>query len=406
VVCLVLAVLGLFMVATAPPAGQWLGEKFGVLILKMGKGKIADPHAFARLRLREAGVLVIAGALLMAAGSKLTRLLERRWAASHKSWITLALFYFAALNIWLLIAMKTALFWGIFYHGEATLNLTLIEFKKALLNEVKVPRQVILMGSSQTRAQIDENQLNEKFRDSVWTTELHFPGSGGVDLLLVGRHLRSAPPADVICYLSEQNFFGDMSHEAVPFFLTISDIATLGRIQMPLLSYKGFWLGMLGEMMPLFRCRGPLSQLVFGASHAALAQSAYDSRLETNLVRRAEKTASQFSLGPSSDLEKRAFLAFIEEMSRQNRHVTLLEGQLNPILGQRLDPAIRRDMKSFLREVARRYSHVTIVFEELLPNQSPDQYLDLTHVNEAAQTQFSTWLAENLFSKPASKAGP
>ena len=381
------------LLAVARPAGPYLGSQLGAKVLAVGKGKISNPDLFISGRIFEAGLLLGFAILLVLACTYLFR----KFKAGTNAWAPLAVCVFVACNLWLFAATKTCLFWVSLYTGSATSNVTQFSFKKELLDEHRTPRQVILLGSSQTQAQIDENILNNRLQGKLWTTELHFPGSHALDMLLVLRRLRGEPGDQIICYLSEYYLYTGLHSTAAPYFANISDISTLGHIgwRREMLTQQ-YAMGFLANALPIFACREPLSNRLLGTAMNSLEQVRHDSTLETNLVARAEENAAIFKVDRNSDLQKAAFEEFVAEASRQKRRVILLEGGVNPILGSKIAPVVRADMHQFLQKIAREHSHVTLVPEKELPGQPPASYQDLTHVTKEVQKEFSEWLAAYL----------
>ena len=381
------------LLAVARPAGTYLTAQLGQKILAIGKGKISNPDLFISGRILEAGILLGLAILLLLACTYLFR----RFKAGMNAWAPLALCVFVAFNLWLFAATKTCLFWVGLYTGSATSNVTQFAFKKELLDEHRTPRQAILLGSSQTQAQIDENILNNRLQGKLWTTELHFPGSHALDMLLVLRRLHGEPGDQIICYLSEYYFHTGLHSTAAPYFVNLSDIPTLNRLgwQREMFT-QPYAMGFLANALPIFACREPLSNRLLGTAMNSLEQFRHDANLETNLLERAEEHAAIFKVDRNSDLQKAAFEEFVAEASRQKRRVILLEGGVNPILGRKIAPEIRADMQQFLQKIAREHSHVTLIPEKELPEQPPAAYQDLTHVTKEVQAQFSEWLASYL----------
>ena len=62
-------------------------------------------------------------------------------------------------------------------------------------------------------------------------------------------------------------------------------------------------------------------------------------------------------------------------------------------MSERVNPAIRADMKQFLRAMAEKYSNVILIPEDQLPRQEPSDYKDLTHVTPAAEQRFTEWFS-------------
>lgn len=387
---IVLALLGLALAGLAQLAGAELGARFSEAILRAGRGKISDPSAFVSGRLFEAGALMVLGALLGFASLGARRIFSGR----RHAWAALALALFAAANFWLWAAGRTAAFWACFYTGQATANFTQFQFKKLLLPEHRAQRQLLLLGSSQTQAQLDENRLNTELSGMAWSTELHFPGSHGLDLLLVLRRLRGSPGEDLVCYLSEYYFYSGLYSTTPPYFFRAQDWPVLSRLGWSReLRAQPFGMGLLGQFLPVFAFREPFSHRLLGTGMASLEQKRYDADLETNLIRRAEVSAEAFRLDGNAALQKAAFDEFVREAGRQNRRLILLEGSVNPLLAERLPGNVRRDYRAYLRQLAAEHRHVRLVPAEVLPKQSAESYDDLTHVTRSVQQDFSQWFA-------------
>jgi hypothetical protein len=379
--------------ALASPLGNALAARLGPKILNATRGKIADPVVFVTGRLREVSLLLGTAAALCL----FYTLVRRATAYRPSGWAVLGVTAFAGVNLLVLAAMHTALFWIALYMGDATASVTQFNFKKQLLAEHRAEREILLLGSSQTQAQINENILNQELGPKAWTTELHFPGSRSLDLLLVARRLRGEPGTDVVCYLSEYYFYPGLYTTAAPYFVSLADIPLLKRLGFGReMLTQPYGLGFLAEAMPLFACREPLSQRILGRAMTALEQAKHNANLQTNLVLRAEEWAQPFKLDENATRQKNAFIAFVQELGRQNRRLILLEGQVNPILSARIPPDLRPDMKAFLRNIAADFPHVILIPEHELPKHSPEDYADLTHITEDRQSDFTRWLANRL----------
>jgi ABC-type thiamine transport system ATPase subunit len=72
----------------------------------------------------------------------------------------------------------------------------------------------------------------------------------------------------------------------------------------------------------------------------------------------------------------------------------LLVGQLNPLFGQAVDPAIRSEMLRFLQALADENENVTLL--ENMPLQNTEDYEDLTHVTKRTQEKFTVFFTEWL----------
>lgn len=370
-------------------------NRLGGEILKLGQGKIRDVNVFVAHRFWESLWLLSLALFLIGAQHCFNHLTRAR--IGHQRWAVQGFAAFVLLNLWTGAAVHTALFWAAMRAGAGVQNLAQFRFKQVLAEEHSDIRQAVLVGSSQTRAQIDEDLLNELIGRRLWTTELHFPGSHGYDLLLIERQLQPIHPQIVICYVSEGYFYNGSHGEAPPNFLSFRDVPDgLRRGAERYLSSDEIISGLVGDALPLFRCRDAIAQRVFGPTTLHLLQQEYDTSLNSDLNARARQFAVDYRMDRQSDFQKKAFADFIKRCVAAHRRVFLLSGGYNPILERQIDPAVHADMINFLGALQNRYPLVTVVPASDLPDQTPSDYDDLSHVNSAAQRRFTDSLARLL----------
>ena len=365
------------------------------VIARMAKGKIADPSTFIYERAFDALWLATILLLLILIFFRLKPRLMRR--SRLGSWVWLSILAFILLNVWVGSAMQRALFWAILYSGEGSSNYTQFKLKEKLMAEAPPIPRAILLGSSQVRAQIDENLLNRELTDRLWTTELHFPGSAAFDVALVSRHLRHQRVDLLISYVSEGYFFSGSSFSTLPYFASFTDVRWFHEIGADeVYRHRGFYIGILGSISPLFRSREPIGERILGKSFTTIKQMEYNQALETNLVKRAEQAAPGPKSDKFSDLQKRAFDSFLREAASRRARVIILVGQFNPLLGERINPALRPEMLAFLHDMARKHQHLTLVEDAPFLRNTVADYKDLTHISEEAQERFTRGLADFL----------
>ncbi len=375
--------------------------RYGPRILTMGGGKFTDAERFVHFRIRDFAVLVTASCVLalvwMAADAIWPRLVCPR-----AQWILQALGGFICLNCLAAIAAHTVLFWCVLFSGAGrTHNYTQYQIKQRLMDQIDVPRQAVLLGSSQTRAEIDEQVLNDHLGASIWTTELHFPGSRTYDMILNLERLPSVKIDYVICYLSEGYFYTGVDSDAMMFFFGFRDLAEFCRLRFTCAGLgRNSILGLLGDALPLFHYREPLVGRLFGFKTLNINQERYDAGLSQSLAQRAKTSAANFRMGADSDFQKRAFIAFAQKCRQGHHRLIICCGQMNPILGRALDPALRPDMLAFLRHCAAVDANIVLLDEASLPRQTEADYDDLTHVNVAGQVRFSEYIANVLGKLP------
>lgn len=387
-------------------AAQAVAGRFGGGLLRLGQGKFNDPTVFVQHRLREALWLATLVLLWIAAHWLFDRLIRQR--IGRYRGVVHGVAGFVCLNLWIGAASHTALFWGVMGVGAGIQNLMQFHVKRILLEENPAPRRAVLVGSSQTRAQFNEEVLNQKLGTNLWTTKLSYPGVQGYDLLLVERQIRRADPQLVICYVSEGYFYAHSSSVTVPAFLRFRDVPDgWRRGGLRYLPDQGIFFGLVGDLLPLFRCREVLAQRLLGPTILGLKQQQYDNSLPSDLEPRARQAASGYCLSAEADFEKQAFEDFVARCQQANRQVILVVGGFNPIFARQLDPALHADMIRFLDRLKSRFSRVVLVPQSDLAEQTPADYEDLNHVNADMQHRFSAnfadWLAKLLSQEPEAR---
>lgn len=381
--------------------GGWgakvLASRWGDLLLRVAKGKFQDPTQFVHNRLQELLWLVTLLMVWIAVHRFIKALLQRHKIDSthtQKRWIFHGLAGFVMLNVLVGLASHTALYWGVMGAGCGVENYMQFNFKRILLEENQAPRKAVLVGSSQTRSEIDENLLNDRLGTNLWTTELHFPGSKAYDVLLIEPQLRRADPSIVICYFSENYLYLGSRGEVVPNFMTFAELsdawrrAALGYVGAQSIGY-----GLLGDALPLFRCRDVLSRRLLGPEVMNLKQAGYDASLNEDLSARARQVAEGYRINAESEFQKRAIFDFVGRCKAAGRTVVLIDGGCNPILMRALDPAVRQDMVAFLHHLETSFSNVVVVRPGELAKQTEADFEDLSHVTPEMQRRFTESLA-------------
>jgi hypothetical protein len=374
-----------------------LSSRFGPQILARGDGKFTSVQPFVKRRLKDAAVLMTAACLLIVLHRRLAAFAIRRLQTPAR-WIVQGWSAFICLNVFAGVAAHTALFWCLLYTGkDHTINYTQYNIKRALLEEAGAPCQAVLMGASQTRAQIDTKALNERLGRRVWTTELHFPGSSPYDMTLCLERLPKVPLAYVITYVSETTFYSRTDNERLMYFFGFRDLPAYCALGPGKPEFDRFEVcGLMGDIFPLYRVWDSLAARVRGFEAQTQAQQQYDASLETNLEYLAQSSAEHLGFGPVSSFHKRSFTAFAKMCRERGCRLIVCCGQLNPIAERALNPALRPDMAAFLHEQAARDTNMILLEPSQLPPQVEADYEDLTHVNPGARARFSQYIAEVL----------
>jgi hypothetical protein len=374
-----------------------LDARFGPRVLQMAAGKTTDSRIFIQVRLREA-VLLLSAAAIMASAQLLAVTLIKRRVSARLAWILSTLSAFVCLNAFAVVAAHTVLFWCLLFTGTGTThNYTQYRIKWGLMREVQAPKQAIILGSSQTRAEIDEGLLNDRLGTRLWTTELHFPGNQIYDMLLNLEDLPTVKVDYVICYLSEGNFIAGPDLDGLMFFLNFRNLPEFCKMGGHLTVHnQSFAYGLLGNALPLFRLRDPLLGRILGPGIMNLSQEKWNQSLVTDLAGRAKIAAAPYHLGPNTDFQKTAFGVFADKCRQRHAVLIVCCGQLNPILGRMTDPSLRADLVAFLRAQAAQDTNIVLLEQAQMPQQTETDYDDLTHVNKAAQVRFSEFMGDVL----------
>jgi hypothetical protein len=372
-----------------------LTMRFGSLVMKATRGNVIDPAIFIQNRIFESLSLATLALLAVGVHVMMTKLILRNSASATRHWTTHAISAFVLFNLWLGFAMQTTAFWCVMWQGEATQNLTRFHLKRLMFAENHSPTKAVILGNSQSRAQLDEELLNKLLQPQLHTAELHFPGSNAYDVWLEHRKIQNTKPNLVIVYVSEATFYDGNHHDAAANFFQFSDLKDLASADVrAFVPSKGFGYGLLGAALPIFRLRDVLAQRLLGTSITQLKQREYDQHILENLEATATKAAKGYFIDARSEFELRAFTEFVSDCEAAKEDLVILAGQLNPILGKKFDPGIRKHMLAFLHGLREKHSNVVLI--ENLPDQSPSDYDDLTHVKKEFQAHFTESMAEVL----------
>ena len=376
------------------PISNFVASRFGERMLRSADGKFTDPGRFVSGRLDDAALLAIGACVIVLAHivvvSAFSPKLPTRWR-----WIGSCASGFLCLNLFAALACHTALFWAALFNGKGlTNNYTQYQIKSRLMSELDVPAQAVLIGNSQTKAEIDPAVLNKQLGKRLWTTELHFPGNSPYEMRMAYAGLPNVNIKYAICYFTE--FYIDLGIDTsgLAYFQTWRGLPDYYRFdggRFPLT--QNICYGLLGDILPFFRLRDPVACRVLGFHMVEFDQARYDGTLDTNLMARAVGMTNLFHLGPDTAFQKKSFLALADALRARGCLLVVCVGQMNPILERELDPSFRADMTAFLRRMARDDQNVILIDEGELPKQTPADYEDLSHVNKAAQVHFSEYIA-------------
>jgi hypothetical protein len=161
-------------------------------------------------------------------------------------------------------------------------------------------------------------------------------------------------------------------------------------------SPKSLGYGLLGNVLPLFWLREPITQRIIGEQLTRLRQRELESNLGPDLHQRALAAVPAYQIFDQAKFCFDAFEEFVVQCRARQRTVVVCCGQTNPILARALDPALRQRMLTFLRGLSAKYPNVVLLDERDLPIQTEADYEDLVHANTEAKTRFTEALGPKL----------
>jgi hypothetical protein len=274
-----------------------------------------------------------------------------------------------------------------------------------VFKENRAPVKIVLGGNSQVHAQMDHRLLNRRLGTNYYCADLAFPGNRACDYIWLNRELEGSGADVIVCYLSENMFFGVGLSYGTATFLSARDFPEFAK-----LGWRWNWhledagSAVLANLLPMYRNRESIERRILGNTLTTLGQRRRDAGLASDLEARAVEAAMAYTNCAQTRFEMAAFEDFVGKCKAQRRLVVVCCGQLNPILGKKIDPQLRIQLIERLRQIAARYDNVRLLEENAMPFQSASDYADLTHANEAARARFSTYIADELAKlAPASK---
>jgi hypothetical protein len=375
---------------------RYVFAHFSETVMRVIVGSVMDAEKFVQNRLWEAAYLFSALVAVIIIHNLLTGMFLKKTSGQNARWIFHAIVGFVLVNLWLAVACHTTLFWFAFWQGkEGTTGLARFQIKYHLLRESRALPKAAIMGSSQAHRQVDDQLLNGCLAPNLHTGELGWPGARAYDVYLIHRGLDPSTAQIIIWYFSESDFYMGFSVDTVPLFFGFKDIPDCRKfdlekhIPVRILSY-----GLLSDILPAFYLRDVLSQRILGPGVAMIRQRQHDATVKNNLDAGSARLAPMFQINAESALQKSALASLAMDCAKRQQRLVLIAGQLNPLLGRRLDPALRIDMLSFLRELQRQHPDIVLITNP--PFQEVSDYIDLTHVNDERRRAFTQFVAEQL----------
>lgn len=379
--------------------GRFAASSFGPIVSKLGASKVPDPARYVTMRLSELLWLISLTWLTALIVTVLFKALSKK---SGVSIFSRGVILFLALNLWCLAAAKTALFWLVL-RGTTVENHAQFRVKENLVSEVKVHPVIALVGNSQARSEITEEDFNTYANGRAWMMECHFPGCRAADVYLLSERFTGNQVDEYVYYVSPGSFYVAESDSAIArdllrlrdFPVTIS-MAAWGHFPVETRVYAA-----LGIICPLFQYRSPFQHAIFGSSE--ILPPAIATRLTPSPVK-VENTSpacvrALATSSPEADYQKDAFRRFLQRATEKRQHVIVIGGQWNPVAEAQFPADLRPDYERFLKECARAYPAMTLVWQNEILVQSPDAYMDYVHCTEKTSEYFTEAFAKWYFER-------
>lgn len=399
VVCTFIVACGWALFASfGEGAARQIARMLGSRLVRISDGKFADPIVFVHARLQDVLWIASISVVIIFALIGFDALLRKLAFYRRARGVWLGVILFIGVNAWWAASAHTALLWCLFYRKEMVDNFAQFQIKKALMPEQKVRYQIMLVGNSQVRTNLDEKVINRVLGGETWTTEVHQSSACGFDTLLLIRDLRRAKVELAVDYVSPFVFYGKTNGKVISQFIGWSDMPELiqwGGIDiLPLHAVK---IGLIGDVLSLVKYHESISQRVLGASLILLPQLSFNDAQDVRHEVQAEQKKNESQLGPVAEFEKRAFAKGIEELISRASCIVLIKGHFSPALERVIDPRIRTDLEAFLDSLEKRYpGRLFVLPEEDFIKLDESDYADVVHLNEEGQARFSESFAKEL----------
>lgn len=364
-------------------------------LVSAAAGKITDGGFYLNLLVKELCILFTWVIVLMAAYVIIAHPFTEKFRSPLLRLGSRTLVLFLLVNLFAGLASQRIVYWMALWDSPPHIY-TQFNIKRLLYHAAGRPHTAVILGSSQAMAQISEETLNQDLGSSLYTTELHFPGSFAMDLPLIQNTLSDDPPSLYLVYLNENNFYG-FNGERFMYFLNPSGLWRLIQSRgLEILSDRQIAYAALSMTLPLFRQRDVLMRRLLGAKWALLEGTGHQENITAlSLDDRADLHLRSWDMA-HWDLNQKGFSVFMEQAERQGSWVVILRGQSHPALVNRIPKKMTRRFDAYLASLLSHATNVMILQQAELLIQDAEDYVDLTHVNKNTQKRFSTALARAL----------
>jgi hypothetical protein len=359
--------------------------------------------------MREA-VWFIAIAVVMIVAALLAVRFVRRWCTPIWAWLPLSLIAFVTVNGVIGAAGETGTYWMVLFAGSGDSKQPEFQIARILHRDSEAKEKVVVLGSSQGLSEIDEPTLNRRFGPRKYFANLSYVGSHTFDFLLIEQWYAAQPPEVVICYLSELNFYTKVSGARLLPLLKVSAWPTLQEMDIERFHIGNRGVnGYVGSVLPAFQSRRSIEYFLFGTlaveSKITRAKPAFEpdassaDRKKQQRDQEHEKTiatiAKTYAVSDDTDFHKTAMELFLQRAQQTGTKVVLIVGQVNPVLSQKIDPAVRRDFLDYMESLTAKFPDVLILSGEL-PAHPESDYHDMMHLTDEAQLRYTEQLADVL----------
>jgi hypothetical protein len=370
---------------------------FDHAITSMGGSKVPDHADYVAHRLTD-GLWLLTLVWIGALVSEVALTYAGRSRSRLAPWLAGA-FLFVALNVGCLLAGRTALFWLIL-RGTSVENQAQFHAKENLLREIKIRPVLVLVGSSQVQKQFTEETFNAQVGGKAWMVECHYPGSCAEDVFYIGERFPGNRVNAFVYYMSSPVLYSlGRDSSSARDLLRLRDLPeTLSLNSWHFFLPTTARYAALGMISPLFQYRSALQ-------HALLGPTALPPKI-TAAPKPDTTPLTGFGFGPETDYQKAAFRRFVEHSARKGQRVIVIVGQMNPAYEARIPPEIHRDFEAFLTSCAAAYPNLTLIPQDDLLVEPPDDYVDDAHVNDDTSDLFTKAFAQWYLAHPLTPLTP
>ena len=374
-VLLALLWLGYFLFAgSVADAGA---DRWGEKLIQRSANVIISPARFLRQVMFE-GCMLMTAIVFLAGTVRAVSLWCRRFRRELR-WAPLSAISFALLNLWLLLAGQTTVFWAGLYAVYPNLRQTGFHVQRTMLNSGDETK-IAVLGSSQGLTEFDCGIWNEAFRGKVRFGNLSHPGNSCFDLLLVQQHYVQCKPKLVVCYLSEMNIYSGAGGGRVLPFATWATATDIAQAPSSVITDEQKLIAACG-VIPFFKYRRSIELAIFGriAEFGFRPKRDGASASKEGKDAAAQKRADSFRVDEQSDFQKKSLRKFLERHRDLGAKVVIVIGQVNPVVGDRLAAEVISDRDRFYQSLVEEFPEVEFWTDQMFRHPSAD-YDDFMHL--------------------------